>query len=80
MMTIDVGTRIDLLGSAQRAQQWELTKGHLRASVALLSNSVTFEAAEKEREADGTSRSRWERFENLVEMFIRQVESKGLNE
>lgn len=74
----DVNTKLDLLSSAQRAQQWEVTKGHLRASVALLANSVTFEEAETERDENGCSR--WERFESLAEEFIKQIEDEGLNE
>jgi hypothetical protein len=55
-----------MLDSALKAQQWEITKGHLRALVAL-------QGSYKEN-------PKWRGLSNEVEVFIRNMEEKGFVE
>ena len=60
------------LHDALAAQQWERTKGELRATVALQGSWSSGEDSEQWR--------RWKRLEHQVESFIGSVEENALQE
>jgi len=73
-MANDVGTKLDLLLSGIRAQQWERTKGELRAMVALVGNTT------QARPIGDDDLAAWEQLEERVDDFIKEVEVRGLHE
>lgn len=60
------------LASALKAQQWEITKGHMRAVAALMGSYNT--------ETGDPVKAKWLAFETKVEDFIEEVESNGMIE
>jgi len=59
-----------MLPEALRAQQWEIAKGHLRATVSLQGGY----------QAGGIHAERFTLCVNMVEKFIRDFEDEGMDE
>jgi hypothetical protein len=73
-MPVDIGTRLDLLRSGMRAMQWEKAKGELQAMVALVGNTI------QARPVGDDDPAAWEKLEERVDTFIKEIEFLGLHE
>ena len=60
-------------------QQWEITKGHIRASVSLRSAKRLTDPSRSLGD-DNAGQAEWERFNAAAEAFIAAVEDEGWHE
>lgn len=71
---LDVSTKLDLLISGIRSQQWAKAKGELEAMVQVVGGTTV------SRPVGSKAPEKWEVLEDRIKEFVQSVENDGLHE